>query len=198
MIKRPWLILTSNFIVFCFILPTTFSCKTEAPREAQKTLSSAYNYNRRGLLHYQKAKDNRFVMYDRLKLAIEDFDQAVKLDSANPQYYYNRGRARLSAMYETDTLVAKDFHQAIALDSTFSDAFHFLGNYYTGIGDFKLAELNLRKAIEINPAKDLPYHNLAGAFLKSSQYDSAIHYYDLAIFMSSDDDVISRAKGFVA
>ena len=102
--------------------------------------SAAIGANNRGFEYYKLGQ------YDR---AIQDYDEAIRLDPQLAVVYNNRGLAYNElGQYER---AIKDFGEAIRLDPKDADAYRNRGLTYEAIGKSEEAERDFAKA------KELPY-----------------------------------------
>ncbi len=114
--------------------------------------------------------------YDR---AIQDFDQAIRL---NPNYAYafnGRGNA-YNGKGEYDTAI-QDFDQAIHLIPTYGYAFNGRGNAYNDKGEHDRAIQDYDEAIRLNPNYAYAFNGRGNAYNSKGEYDRAIQDYDTAI-----------------
>jgi tetratricopeptide (TPR) repeat protein len=98
------------------------------------------------------AYTNRGIAYastKRLKLAIADFSEAIRLAPDNPFPYYNRANAYFDREDYKQAIV--DFDAAIALDADFTLAYYNRGVTYERLGDRAKAIESFEKALELNP-----------------------------------------------
>src|ERR1700721_2940301 len=103
-----------------------------------KDLASAFG--NRGNAYFAKAQ------YDR---AIQDLDQAIKLDPDYAAAFCNRGSAYFGkAQYDR---AIQDLDQAIKLDPNFALAFNWRGNAYDDKGEHDRAIQDYDQAIKLNP-----------------------------------------------
>jgi lipoprotein NlpI len=132
---------------------------------------------------YQNKRD-----YDR---AIQDYDQAIRLDPDSALTRNNRGSAyQHKGDYER---ALQDYDQAIRLDATFAVAFnnrgrahHFKENYAQAIRDYD-------QAIELDPDYALAYYNRALARFDQGLYIGAVP--DFVRAFNLDPDNPYRAVG---
>jgi Tfp pilus assembly protein PilF len=94
--------------------------------------------------------------YDR---AISDYDQAIRLDPKQAEFYDNRGEAYV-AKGDYDRAIA-DLDHAIRLKPDFPDPYSYRGLAYGRKGDFDRAMADLNKAIALNPRFARGYGNRA-------------------------------------
>ncbi len=94
-----------------------------------------------------------FQQYGDQDRAIEEYNEAIKLDSTYYQAYYNLGYIYVNEI--KDYKMAVDyFSNAIECDSTAHKAFYNRGFTYELMGQYKLAEADYRKALKILPNYD--------------------------------------------
>ena len=130
------------------------------------------------------AKDfsNRGTAYGRkgqLDRAIEDFDQAIRL---NPNYaaaFNNRGSA-YSAKGDLDGAIA-DYNEAIRLDPKIAAAFNNRGFAYSWKGDLDRAIADHSEAIRLNPKYALAFLNRGNEYRAQGDFDRAIADYSEGI-----------------
>lgn len=94
-------------------------------------------------------RGNARVSQHHLTLALEDFDQAVKLAPEAPDPYLNRGVAH-EGLGEWQAAL-EDYNRVIALDPTDAMAFNNRGNAYAGLGNWELALADYKHAVELEP-----------------------------------------------
>jgi lipoprotein NlpI len=123
--------------------------------------------------------------------AIQDYDQAIRLDPDAALARNNRGSAyQHKGDYER---ALRDYNDAIRLDSSFAVAFgnrgrvhHFHGNYAPAIADYG-------QAIELDPEYALAYYNRALARFDQGLYIGAVP--DFVRAYNLDPDNPYRAIG---
>jgi tetratricopeptide (TPR) repeat protein len=96
--------------------------------------------NERGNVYFTKGK------YDR---AIQDYDQAIRLDPRNSLAFGNRAAA-YGEKGEYDRAF-QDFDQAIRLDPNYAEAFYNRGSVELNIGDYNRAIRDFDQAIRLKP-----------------------------------------------
>ncbi len=111
--------------------------------------------------------------------AIQDLDEAIRLD---PQYafaYNNRGIAyRLLGQYNR---AIQDYDEAIRLDPQYADAYYNRGVAYYNLGQYERAIQDWDEAIRLDPQYALAYNNRGIAYANLGQYEREIEDYDEAI-----------------
>ncbi len=166
-------------------------------------LKIAAAYSKRGSAYSERARYSRAFKlissdeYGRLfSLAIQDHDQAIALDPANPQAYYDR--ANLETVVDGvlvvndaaarrawfDAAVA-DFKKAVERDSRYERAWDMLGLTHETTGELDLAINEYSQEMALN---SLGKSRVANAYClrgnsdqKEKQYDAAITDYEKAI-----------------
>jgi len=120
--------------------------------------------------------------YDR---ALQDFDQAIRLDPNTADAFDGRGNA-YSSKGQYDRAI-QDYDQAIRLDPNYSDAFRDRGAAYYNKGDHDRAIQDYDQAIRLNPSDANAFHDRGGAYYMKDEYDRAIQDYDQAIRLNPRD-----------
>jgi len=127
-------------------------------------------FNNRGIAYYNK-KD-----YDR---AIQDYDQAIRLNPSFADAFNNRGNAYY---YKKDyDRAIQDYTEAIRLNPSFALAFNNRGNAYRDKQDDDRAIQDYDQAIRLNPSDAGMFYNRGNAYRDKQDYDRAIQDYDQAI-----------------
>src|SRR5579863_8913897 len=100
----------------------------------------ALTFNTRGNANYDKGLSDR---------AIEDFDQAIKLNPNDAEAFYGRG----SAYYQkgNDERALQEYDQAIKLRSDYTNAYNNRGYIYFKRGDLDRAIQDFDSAIKLDP-----------------------------------------------
>jgi lipoprotein NlpI len=138
-----------------------YTAAIESGRWSVKDLVLAYN-NRGNARNMQGDFDE----------AIEDFDEAIKLDPKYALAYNNRGSAWIG-MGDFDHAIA-DFNQAIALDAKYALAYNFRGSAWIAKGDVDRAISDFDEAIRLEPKYAPAYNNRGGAFMAKHDFERAI------------------------
>ena len=119
--------------------------------------------------------------------AIEDLDQAIKLDPTSPRYVYNRGVAHLEALQ--DDLALTDFNQALHLDPSNELALEARAQLYLFRGDSAEARSDLAAAERLSGADSQMLDREARALERAGLYADALAAYDRAIAKSPSAQV---------
>jgi tetratricopeptide (TPR) repeat protein len=129
--------------------------------ESGANLSVAFA--KRGLAFAWKSEHER---------AIQDYDQAIRLNPANASALTNRGIA-YTQTGQHDRAIA-DFDQAIRLQPSNPQHFNNRGFAYARKGQDERAIQDYDQAIRLNPSAAFTLNNRASAFYRLSRYEHAI------------------------
>jgi tetratricopeptide (TPR) repeat protein len=113
----------------------------KAGRATPANIATAFG--NRGLAYNNKKQ------YDR---AIEDLDEAIRLNPSYTFAFNNRGGAYKDK--GQDDRAIQDYDQAIRLDPLYTAAFTNRGLAYEGTKDFEKARTDFRTAISVSPKYD--------------------------------------------
>jgi tetratricopeptide (TPR) repeat protein len=112
---------------------------------------SAYSYNGRGALKYEKLND--------VQGALADFNQAIAIDPKSAYSYDGRGILKYQKLNDVQGALA-DWNQAIALNPKYALAYIGRGALkYEKLNDVQGALADLSQAISLDPKYDLAYNN---------------------------------------
>lgn len=116
--------------------------------------------------------------------AIEDCDQAIKINPGEANAYYNRGNA--NACLGDHDAARRDYGQAIILKPDYAEAYCNLGITEGILENYHGAIANLDRAIELKPDYTDAYYNQGLVKATLREYRNAIADYDRAIELNSD------------
>ena len=133
----------------------------------------AFAFYKRANAYYEKGE------YDR---AIEDYDQAIRLNPKHPDAFSNRGVA-YARKGDYDRAI-ENYNEAIRLNPKHPDAFSNRGVAYARKGDYDRAIENYNEAIRLNPKHAGALYGRGNAYRRKGDYDRAIENYDEAIQLS--------------
>jgi lipoprotein NlpI len=140
----------------------------QSGRETQQNL--AVVFSDRGIAYARKGQ------YDR---AIEDLDQAIRL---NPNYaaaFSNRGLAYVrKGQYDR---AIEDLDQAIRLNPNYAAAFNNRGSAYSAEGDLDRAIADYNEAIRLDPKIAAGFNSRGFAYARKGDLDRAIADHSEAI-----------------
>lgn len=117
--------------------------------------------------------------------AIEDHNEAIRLNPNNPTAYYNRG----GTYYDKGDydLAIRDYNDAIRLKPDYAFAYHGRGKAYSAKRDYDRAIEDFTEAIRLNPDEAHAYNNRGLAYDFAGDYDRAIRDYNEAIRLNPSE-----------
>jgi tetratricopeptide (TPR) repeat protein len=104
--------------------------------------------------------------------AIEDYDEAIRVEPNYAAAYNNRGRAYY-AKGDYDKAIT-DFNQAITLDSNYADAYNNRALAYYAKRDYDRALTDYNQAITLDPEFASAYNGRAYVYLSKQNYTQAL------------------------
>ena len=125
------------------------------------------------------AYSDRGASYDGLsqyERAIEDYDEAIRLDPNDPLAYSNRGTT-YDALGQYSRAI-EDYDEAIRLNPNYAMAYYNRGAAYGDLGQYERAIENYDEAIRLNPYYAKAYNNRVIAYVNLDQYSRAIEDLD--------------------
>jgi clan AA aspartic protease (TIGR02281 family) len=128
------------------------------------------------------ARNNRGTAYAEkgdLDRAINDFNEAIRLDPNDARWYNNRGGAYLAKQDFVRAIA--DYNEAIRLDPTYAVALHNRGFAYQSKQDFDRAIADYNEAIRLDPNDARWYHGRGNSYQSKQDFDRAIADYNEAI-----------------
>jgi lipoprotein NlpI len=140
------------------------------------TTNRAFIYGSRAVGYYSKGD------FDH---AIQDTDQAIRLNANEPSFYYTRGLAH-KKKGDFDRAI-RDFNEAIRLNPNFERAYYDRGNAYIDKEEYDRAIQDFDDAIRLNPKNANNYNNRGVAYLRKGDYGAAINDDNQAIHLNSND-----------
>jgi Tfp pilus assembly protein PilF len=114
--------------------------------------------------------------YDK---AIEDFDEAIRLDPSNARAHGCRGCARVNKKEYGTAL--RDLNEAIRLDPENARAYDNRGQVYGEMKNWDLAIQDFDEAIRLDPKCSPAYSNRGRVWGEKKRYDKSIEDFDEAI-----------------
>ena len=151
-------------------------CTALLKADQDSTKNRAATYGNRGVGYYSKGD------YDR---AIQDTDQAIRLNPNEPSFYYTSGLA-YKKKGDFDRAI-QDFNEAIHLDPNFERAYYDRGNAYIDKDEYDRAIQDFNEAVSLNPNNANNYNNRGVANLRKGDYGAAINDDNQAIHLNSND-----------
>lgn len=149
-------------------------------------------YNSRGGVYSNIAELN-LPADDYLKLAIDDYAQAIRLDPQGASAYCNRGNAyRLKKAFDE---AISDYDKAVQLNPNFAEAYINRGNAYDDKGETDKAIHDYTQAIECKADFAEAYSNRGNAHLTKGNLCSAIDDCNKAIQLKPDQAEAYYTRG---
>ena len=142
---------------------------TEKERKERNRMT-AWDYNREG---------ERCYSLKQYKEAVENYTQAIQLQSNTALFYNNRGCA-YGGLGEYDKAIS-DYNKAIELDSFNSTDYHNRGYTYNNLKEYEKAISDYGKAIELSPNNATAYNNRGSIYIVLGRTDEAISDLNKAI-----------------
>jgi tetratricopeptide (TPR) repeat protein len=140
---------------------------------------------------------NRAIAYHRgrrdLDRAMEDYDEAIRLDPSKATYHNNRAIA-YRAKGELDLAIA-DYDHAIRLDPQHASAYHNRANVQFERGELDLAIADYTAAIRVDPKYAIAYRNRGEAYQTRGDLARAIADYGEAIGIAPRNEASFLARG---
>ena len=143
-----------------------------------------------------KAYATRGVTYYELKeykLAINDYTQAIKIDSQNAEYYAFRGGI-YSVLKEYKQAI-DDLTQAIKIDPKKATYYHLRGTTYLQLKDYKQAIADYTQAIQLDPKNATYYGGRGFAYFQLKDYKQAIDDWNQVIKIDPENATYYSARG---
>jgi tetratricopeptide (TPR) repeat protein len=161
------------------------ACTAEIQSGRWQGKDLAFAFNSRGLAYANKGQ------YDR---AIQDYDQAIKLNPNHANTFSNRGLA-YDDKGQHDRAI-QDYDQAIKLNPNHANAFNNRGVAYANKGQYDRAIQDYDQAIKLNPNNANTFYSRGNVYANKGQYDRAIQDYDQAIRLNPNHTlaITNRAK----
>jgi tetratricopeptide (TPR) repeat protein len=152
------------------------ACTTIIQSGKETTQGLAIAFISRGIAY----KNNR--QYDR---AIQDYDQALRLDPNSAAAFNNRGNA-YDDKGQHDRAI-QDYDQALRLDPNRVFAFNNRGLAYKEKGQYDRAIQDFNQALRLDPSSAAAFRNRASAYRDKGQYDRAIQDFDQVVRLRPND-----------
>lgn len=140
--------------------------------------------NDTNLLAHRRANlhTDRGVIYARLgrnKLALVDFNEAIKLFPENPSVYNNRGSTLLAAGHDREAV--KDFNRAILLAPGYAAAYLNRGTAYLALQEPEAALVDYNRAVRLEPTNEVVLSARGVVHLKAGRPNAATRDFSQAI-----------------
>jgi tetratricopeptide (TPR) repeat protein len=130
-------------------------------------------------------RGNSYSSLGQYNLAIEDYNEVIRLNTDLSDVYYRRGNA-YSALGQFQIAIG-DFNEAILREPEAAIAYYSRGNAYSEIKQYQMAIEDYNKAIRLKPDFTEAYFNRGNAYVRGqSHYELAIKDYNEAIRLKPD------------
>jgi len=151
------------------------------------TAASWWAYQR--WISRQKAADltaeGNAIAKENVDLAIEKYNEAIRVDPSYALAYSSRGRAYFGMERLDDALI--DFNEAIRLDAKNAGAYVGRGDVYWKKHNLDGALADYTRAIELDPKLSDAYTNRGKVLAERGAPDKAVTDYDQAVKLSPKD-----------
>jgi tetratricopeptide (TPR) repeat protein len=180
--RALWPLYLGFFFFFCLSTLSSF-----VPHRANTSEYDAWTYANRGITNADKGK---------LDDAINDFNQAIRLDPKSGWIYCQRGSA-YSSKGDFEKAI-NDFTRYIELQTNdpCDCAYVTRGYAYSEHGDYDKAISDYNEAIRLNPTNSQTYGYRGYAYSGESEYDKAISDYTDAIRLDPKDAWAYESRGY--
>ncbi|MFN6157639.1 MAG: tetratricopeptide repeat protein [Dolichospermum sp.] len=162
-------------------------------REAEVAINKAIELSPRAAFY-----SNRGVVRNELgdkPGAIDDYNQAIKINPNDADAYYNRGNARKELGDKPGAI--DDFNLAIKINPNLAQAYYNRGNARKELGDKPGAIDDYNLAIKINPNLAQAYYNRGNARRELGDKQGAIDDYNQAIKINPNNADAYNNRGIV-
>ena len=127
--------------------------------------------------------------------AMKNFNEAIKLDSKNPEYYYQRGSMRYQAFKDYPGAI-NDFKKVIELNQDYPGIYSELAYVELFAKNYAAMRAYLDLATQKNPNDVRIYTTWALYKISGLNYAAAIADYDKAIELSPNDSNLYLRRGY--
>jgi Tfp pilus assembly protein PilF len=106
------------------------------------------------------------------QLALDDYNEAVRLNPNDPMTYYNRGNLYGRNLGSYQPAIA-DFNEAVSLNPAYAEAYANRGICYASLGLYAQATEDFSKVISLKPDNAEAYGNRAAVYLQQGVKEPA-------------------------
>ena len=126
------------------------------------------------------------------QIAIEDYDEAIRLDSKDAVAYFNRGNAYHSLNKKKRAI--EDYDKAIRLNPEFAEAYHNRGTTHRDLRQFERAIEDYDQAIHLDPQDAVAYNNRGNAYKLQGKKAEAMADFEKVITLTDNPRWVEIAK----
>jgi tetratricopeptide (TPR) repeat protein len=147
----------------------------------------------KNLSAYYTNRGTAYTSHRDYARAIEDHNEAIRLNPNNPTAHYNRGTVYYNKSdYD---LAIRDYNEAIRLKPDYAFAYVGRGMTYAAKRDFDRAIQDYSEAIRLDPNAESAYENRGVAHAFEGDHDRAIQDYNEAIRLSPNEIAAYFGRG---
>ena len=126
------------------------------------------------------------------QIAIEDYDEAIRLDSKDAVAYFNRGNAYHSLNKKKRAI--EDYDKAIRLNPEFAEAYHNRGTTHRDLHQFERAIEDYNQAIHLDPQDAVAYNNRGNAYKLQGKKAEAMADFEKLITLTDNPRWVEIAR----
>ena len=126
------------------------------------------------------------------QIAIEDYDEAIRINPKDAVAYFNRGNAYHSLNKKKRAI--EDYDQAIRLNPEYADAYHNRGTTYYDLGQYNRAIEDYDQTIRLNPGDTVAYNNRGNAYKLWGKKAEAIADFEKFITLTDNPQWVKIAR----
>lgn len=126
------------------------------------------------------------------QIAIEDYDEAIRLDSKDAVAYFNRGNAYHSLNKKKRAI--EDYDKAIRLNPEFAEAYHNRGTTHRDLRQFECAIEDYDQAIHLSPQDAVAYNNRGNAYKLQGKKAEAMADFEKVITLTDNPQWVKIAR----
>ena len=139
------------------------------------------------------SQGDRFRSRSQYNLAVESYDEAVRLDPKYAVAYNNRGISYRELGDHRRAI--EDYDQALRLDPKDAVAYKNRGISYTNLGNHRRAIEDYDEAVRLDPKDAVAYTNRGFAYSDLGEQRRALEDYDEAVRLDPKDAIAYNNRG---
>jgi tetratricopeptide (TPR) repeat protein len=139
------------------------------------------------------SSENAYADLGEYRWAIEDYDEALLINSSLAVAYYNRG----TAYYHLGEYrrAIENYDQVLRIDPGYALAYFSRGNGYRALGEHARAIEDYDQALRLNPGDAYAYYNRGLGYDDLGEHRRAIEDYDQALRLDPGDADAYNSRG---